>query len=185
MDAQIAQLIDLVKSLHEKVDVLTEENKELRQMFVEKPNPIPVPPSRRVQSEKQQCCGLTAKGLRCKNKVVEDNKCKMHINQDAKQVKPKVKKVKKVKPVPPTHNHPPSVIPTEYCQLCETHGNILDPELPLRQFEIINTGSVSVEDIPEEEPEVEDEQILNKLAGLGINVPESWADDDDDDFFEN
>lgn len=175
MEAQLAQLIDLVKSLHEKVDVLTQENKELREMIA----PVPVPPQRRVQSEKEQCCGVTAKGTRCKNKVVEDNKCKMHINQGAKQVQPKVKKVKKTKPVAPTHNHPPGVLSSEYCQLCETHGDILDPQLPTRQFEIINTGTV------EEEQDVEDEQLLQKLVGLGITSPENWADDDDDDFFEN
>lgn len=197
MDTQIAQLIDLVKSLHEKVDILSEENKELRRIIEKCPEqqiPVPVLPPKRVQSEKEQCCGMTAKGTRCKNKVVENEKCKMHLNQDTRQVVPKVKKVKKTKPVAPMHNHAPGVF-GEYCQLCETHGDIIDPRLPDRQFEIISTGTtqemeMEMEPIIEEEdeemePEMEDRELLNTLAGLGLSTSNNWADDDDDDFFEN
>ena len=192
MDTQIAQLIDLVKSLHEKVDILSEENKELRRIIEKRPEqqqiPVPVLPPKRVQSEKEQCCGITAKGTRCKNKVVENEKCKMHLNQDTRQVAPKVKKVKKTKPVAPMHNHAPGVF-GEYCQLCETHGDIIDPRLPDRQFEIISTGTtqeMEMEPIIEEEEEMEDRELLNTLAGLGLSTSNNWADDDDDDddFFE-
>ena len=188
MDTQIAQLIDLVKSLHEKVDILSEENKELRRIIEKRPEqqqiPVPVLPPKRVQTEKEQCCGITAKGTRCKNKVVENEKCKMHLNQDTRQVAPKVKKVKKTKPVAPMHNHAPGVF-GEYCQLCETHGDIIDPRLPDRQFEIISTGTTQEMETEDKDEEMEDRELLNTLAGLGLSTSNNWADDDDDDFFEN
>ena len=61
MEAQLAQLTQLVHSLHEKLDGVIEENKHLRSLFE---NTIRAPPPKKKQprAERQQCCGITAKG---------------------------------------------------------------------------------------------------------------------------
>lgn len=216
MESQLLQVVDLVKSLHTKVD---EQNKELQEIRKEnkelrdKINALTAIPVReptirkKPRAEREQCCALTAKGTQCKNKAVDDGKCKMHINQGEKTIEPKVKKQKKTKPKPPTHNHPPG-LRTAYCQLCETHGDIMDPELPNREFEIVATGRTTMDTIREEpetapEPvpqpveeqqlEIEDDfdedesNIMHELQRLSASHNISnWADvEDDDDFFEN
>uniref|UniRef100_A0A6C0JYZ8 Uncharacterized protein n=1 Tax=viral metagenome TaxID=1070528 RepID=A0A6C0JYZ8_9ZZZZ len=133
---------------------ILEENKMLRQKVEELSEKIEKPKStKKVQNDREQCSGFTSKGTRCKNKCIEGDKCRMHSNQDPEQVvQPKPKKEKKKKIEPPTHTHLPCEEPEVYCELCETHGDIMDPTLPDRQFEIV--------------------------------PGKSWADDDDDNFFE-
>ena len=206
MESQLLQLVDLVKSLHTKVDEqnkelqeIRKENKELHDAFTIREPII----RKKPRAEREQCCALTAKGTQCKNRVINDGKCKMHINQGEKTIEPKVKKQKKTKPKPPTHNHLPG-LRTAYCQLCETHGDIMDPELPNREFEIVATGRTTMDTI-REEPEtvpqpVEEQQleieedfdedesnIMQELQRLSASHNISkWADvEDDDDFFEN
>lgn len=215
MEVQLAQLVDLVKSLHAKVD---EQNKELQEIRKENKElhykidafSIREPTIRKKpRAEREQCCALTAKGTQCKNKAINDGHCKMHINQGERKIEPKVKKQKKTKtkPKPPTHNHPPG-LRTAYCQLCETHGNIMDPELPNREFEIIATGRTTMDTI-REEPETAPEQVPQPVEEQQLEIEEdfdedesnimqelqrlsasqnisNWADvEDDDDFFEN
>lgn len=224
MESQLLQLVDLVKSLHTKVDEQNKELQEIRQENKElyvKIDALTVIPVReptirkKPRAEREQCCASTAKGTQCKNKAVDDGKCKMHINQGERTIEPKVKKQKKTKPKPPTHNHLPG-LRTAYCQLCETHGDIMDPELPNREFEIVATGRTTMDTIreepetapepvsqPVEEPvpqpveeqqlEIEDDfdedesNIMQELQKLSASHNISnWADvDDDDDFFEN
>jgi hypothetical protein len=216
MESQLLQLVDLVKSLHTKVD---EQNKELQEIRKENKElhdkigaltaiPVCGPTIRKKpRAEREQCCALTAKGTQCKNKAVDDGKCKMHINQGEKTIEPKIKKQKKIKPKPPTHNHLPG-LRTAYCQLCETHGDIMDPELPNREFEIIATGRTTIDTI-REEPETAPEPVLQPVEEQQLEIEDdfdedesnimqelqrlsashnisNWADvEDDDDFFEN
>jgi hypothetical protein len=209
MESQLLQLVDLVKSLHTKVDEQNKELQEIRKENKELRDKIDAATIReptirkKPRAEREQCCALTAKGTQCKNKAIDDGKCKMHINQGERTIEPKVKKQKKTKPKPPTHNHLPG-LRTAYCQLCETHGDIMDPELPNREFEIIATGRTTMDTI-REEPEtvpqpVEEQQleieedfgedesnIMQELQRLSASHNISnWADiEDDDDFFEN
>lgn len=216
MESQLLQLVDLVKSLHTKVD---EQNKELQEFRKENKElhdkigaltaiPVCEPTIRKKpRAEREQCCALTAKGTQCKNKAVDDGKCKMHINQGERTIEPKIKKQKKIKPKPPTHNHLPG-LRTAYCQLCETHGDIMDPELPNREFEIIATGRTTMDTI-REEPETAPEPVLQPVEEQQLEIEDdfdedesnimqelqrlsashnisNWADvEDDDDFFEN
>lgn len=180
MEQQLLQITQLLQSLHQKVDDLTKENKELRLLIT--PQVTVAAPKRTVaHSEREQCTGLTAKGTQCKNKCVDNGKCKMHSNQDTAQIQPKQKKQKKTKPKPPVHNHAPGEEPEVFCQLCESHGDILDPELPDREFEVMRSPTPHPTASPG--PPVPDDAFLNVVKKQLI----SWADelDDDDDFFEN
>lgn len=169
MENQLSEIKELLLTV-------LEENKFLRQKVEELSEKIDKQSksksSNKTHDEKEQCSGITAKGTRCKNKCVEGDKCRMHSNQDPSQVvQPKPKKEKKKKVEPPTHTHLPGEEPEVYCELCETHGDIMDPTLPDRQFEMIveNTNN-------------------NQTSVVSGNVNKSWADyeedDDDDDFFE-
>ena len=160
MEAQLAQLTQLVHSLHEKLDGVIEENKHLRSLFE---NTIRAPPPKKKQprAERQQCCGITAKGTQCKNKAVENGRCKMHLNQSQDQPstsQPKQKKQKKKKAPPPTHTHLPGETPVVYCRLCETHGDILDADLPNRCF-VISETVVQPETVQEPESIQEPEPV--------------------------
>jgi len=75
------------------------------------------------------CPIRTGKGDVCKHNCVPDGKaCKMHSRPQAeKPIKPP-KKMKKVKIIP-EHNHKPFEVPTEHCELCDTHGDIMNPFL--------------------------------------------------------
>ena len=204
MEAQLTQLTQLVQSLHEKLDGVIEENKHLRSLL-EKNTTAP-PKKKSSREERQQCCGITAKGTQCKNKAIQDDKCKMHLNQNQEQQgtsQPKQKKQKKQKVLPPTHTHMPGEVPTVYCRLCETHGDILDPTLPYRKFVVTSETIIEPEPVQElvpepvqEEPipvsspqspfEVEeegDQDLITQLRNLTIQQT-NWADVDDDDFFE-
>ena len=206
MEAQLTQLTQLVQSLHEKLDGVIEENKQLRSLFE---NNRRITKKKSSREERQQCCGLTAKGTQCKNKAIEDGKCKMHLNQNNQQSNTpsqKPKKKKKQKPLPPMHTHLPGETPTVYCKLCQTHGDILDPTLPSREFvlsetiietepemvpepvqeqEPVSASPINPLDIIEEEYKDDDgdQNLIAQLRNLTVQ-PTNWADVDDDDFFE-
>lgn len=80
-----------------------------------------------------KCQGVTGKGTRCCNRAAPpSNYCRMHGERDPKPqrvVRPK--KLAKPKKVQPEHTHGSG----EVCMLCETHGDVLDPELPDAMFE--------------------------------------------------
>jgi hypothetical protein len=50
------------------------------------------------------------------------------------------------KPDPPKHNHLPGEIPTEPCELCDTHGDVTDPDLINTEYEEVNVGGKSIEE---------------------------------------
>ena len=106
------------------MEEILEELRELRQI-VQSLQPTEFP--------KQLCQGVTGKGTRCCNRAVPGGTyCRMHGERSPKPVKEsKPKKLAKPKKVQPEHTHGPG----ELCMLCETHGDVLDPDLPEALFE--------------------------------------------------
>ena len=81
------------------------------------------------------CEGVTGKGTQCRNRASPDScYCRMH-SGERRRVAPKVQKVpkvaKKLKKVQPEHTCEGGGM----CMLCETHGNVWDPELVDAEFE--------------------------------------------------
>jgi len=182
------QLKDAVNALHQKFDTFVQNQTQTQTQTQTQPRKNKKVPS--VIEQRESCSGTTAKGTRCKNMCEHDGKCRMHANQTVDQtvVRQKPKKQKKVKIQLPRHTHAPGEEPAVYCQLCQTHGDILDPELPEREFEIVQTQIQMTEQ--EEEDEVEDEDpFIGKLSLLLQNnrtqtqASSNWADDEEDDFF--
>ena len=54
--------------------------------------------------------------------------------------------LKKKKKEVPLHNHKPGELPTETCELCETHGDILDPDMPDAEFEVVPVNGQTLEE---------------------------------------
>jgi len=149
----------------------------------------------------KKCAGFTAKGEPCRFCIPDgDTYCKQHeknpgkskeqMELDAAQKKAN-KKGKKPK-TQPTHNHLPGDTPATPCQLCDTMGDVLDPDAPSTSYirqppgdasveEVLRRCAAMEEDMPddEEEEEVTPERLA-ELAGEQVS-----DDDDDDDDDEN
>ena len=91
---------------------------------------VPKPP-------RTPCIGVTGKGTACRNSAQPGHEyCRMHGERPVRPEKPKkVKKEPKPKKIQPEHNHPIGEDPSEVCPLCQTHGDVMDPELPDAGFE--------------------------------------------------
>jgi len=112
------------------------------------------------------CEGVTGKGIPCRNKACPGTKfCKMHAESkqltEKKEKKKREKKEAKPKKIQPEHNHVIGEIPIEPCQLCMTHGDVLDPNLPNNEFE--------GEDITERLRAILAEEEELELAVEGVN----------------
>tara|TARA_B100001175_G_scaffold190895_1_gene161873 strand:+ start:3314 stop:4075 length:762 start_codon:yes stop_codon:yes gene_type:complete len=98
---------------------------------------------------KIQCSAMTAKGSKCTKPCVPGEEyCTLHMKMRNKSpVEPKKKRpvIKKKKEIP-MHNHKPGELPTEMCELCETHGDIFDPDMPNNEFEESQDNDTSIED---------------------------------------
>jgi hypothetical protein len=86
------------------------------------------------------------------------------------------------KPDPPKHNHLPGEIPTEPCELCDTHGDVTDPDLINTEYEEVNVGGKSIEErllevIESESMCEDDDDTVPKTQIKG----KSWADMVDED----
>jgi hypothetical protein len=81
--------------------------------------------------EVQKCCGITGKGVRCANKALRGSEyCGMHSGETSRPVPRPKKKIPKPKKIQPEHTHPLGESPGEIpCPLCETHGDVWDPNL--------------------------------------------------------
>lgn len=146
----------------------------------------------------QLCTGKTAKGEPCKFAVKCDGLCGIHLrqlNKDTNKETTKVPKKSKKSTEAPKHTHPLSEEADETCKLCETQGNVMEPELTKAEFEAVAENGLSIqerlkailanseedpedpEETPEEEPstsEAEEETLKVKLAKL-------IAEEDDED----
>jgi hypothetical protein len=88
------------------------------------------------ENHKGICEGVTGKGTPCKNSAVDGAKyCRMHGREKVEIKRVRVKKEVKPKKIQPEHNHQLGELPLTRCLLCETHGDVLDPELPNAKFE--------------------------------------------------
>jgi hypothetical protein len=139
-----------------------------------------VPRAPKVAKEDRPICpSLTGKKTPCKNRCLPgSDKCHLHCvtlptgepkppraprvpktDEPAKVTKKSAKKSK----VQPSHNHAPLVAPDldSPCQLCDTHGDAMNPKAPSVQFEsqslqerlraIIQSESESEVEVPEVE----------------------------------
>ena len=144
----------LLQTLVEKVTKIEEENKCLREKIehLEKPIPIQGKKKEKVPKEpKIECSAMTAKGHKCTKPCVPgETCCTLHTKMNNKPpVEPKKKRpiLKKKKKEVPVHNHKPGELPTETCELCETHGDIFDPDMPDSEFEESqDDGDISIEE---------------------------------------
>jgi len=129
------------------------------------------------------CTARTAKGAPCKYKPQRGScVCKIHaskVSQEAPEpardvpdpLPPKKKKAaKKVKAAAPEHTHAltEDLSPDNVCQLCDTHGSVLDPGMPEAEFELADDepdlaarlkAILSGEEDPEEDLEHEEEAL--------------------------
>jgi len=146
------------RCLREKMDSVIETNTLLREKIdhLEKPKPITKKPSKVPKEPKIECSAMTAKGHKCTKPCVPgETCCTLHIKMHEKQkcipvpTEPKKKRpiLKKKKKEVPLHNHKPGELPTETCELCETHGDIFDPDMPNSEFEESqDDGDISIEE---------------------------------------
>lgn len=121
--------------------------------------PVPIVSVAPVEKKKRQikdkpadqlCQGVTAKG-QCKFVAKCDGLCGIHLRKKNKESeagpseakKPKVSKVVK-KPEAPKHSHPLTE-EAEDCQLCETQGNVIIPELTKAEFEAVAEDGMSIQ----------------------------------------
>lgn len=90
--------------------------------------------------KKDPCKGVTGKGTPCRNGALPGTEhCRMH-SREPKEVKVPKEKKKEPKPkkIQPEHTHPIGEDPTQPCPLCETHGDVMDPNLPDAGFEEVD-----------------------------------------------
>ena len=152
--------------------------------------------------KEQMCTGLTSKGEPCKFVAKCDGLCGIHLRKanappkeategaDPPSKKKGGRKPKEVAPKPtaPAHSHPLTE-EGEECVVCETQGNVMNPELSKAEFEAVAEEgkslqerlqailSMAEQDEEDEEPEEameteaaeepeEMEEIMTKLAGI-------------------
>jgi hypothetical protein len=122
------------------------------------------------KGERPFCSGLTAAGNSCKNKAVEGEElCHVHLkkkNDPPKEKKTKAKKVKEPKTKKtkakktPEHNHELTEESSD-CELCETHGNKVDPEFE-EEFELDGDTKSTLEAILAKASDSEDSDEENE-----------------------
>ena len=141
----------------------------------------PKEPKPRVPKEPKQakkpCTGLTSKGGPCKFAALGDSDlCGIHQRKlEGGDPKPKVEKVPKEPKKPkqkkpdPKHSHPLTE-EAQDCELCQSHGNVMDKKMPETKFEAVTEDEVSIKDrlkailaaSDDEEPEPEPEKTEPK-----------------------
>lgn len=150
------------KCLREKMDSVIETNTLLREKIEKIENMEKVVPEQgnkktKVPKEpKVECSEITAKGNKCTKPCIPgETCCTLHMKMRERRAclpvptEPKKKRpiLKKKKKEVPVHNHKPGELPTETCELCETHGDIFDPDMPDSEFEESqDDGDISIEE---------------------------------------
>jgi hypothetical protein len=166
------------------------DHSELISRYLSAPPPPPSPALLKAPQAPPSnlCTARTAKGAPCKYKPQRGScVCKIHASKAAgdEQVHPaepeipkkKKKAPKKVKAPAPEHTHAltEDLSPDNVCQLCDTHGSVLDPGMPEAEFELADDepdlaarlkAILSGEEDPEEEEtlaedeDFEDDQVI-------------------------
>jgi hypothetical protein len=138
--------------LHEKIEKLTEVNMGLSEKVEAFENVKSKKPVVRVAKEpKIECSMFTAKGNKCTKPCVPGETCctlhlKMRDKKTGSEKNVKKRPILKKKKDTPVHNHKPGETPTETCELCESHGDIFDPDMPNSQFEESQDNEMSIEE---------------------------------------
>ena len=158
-DEHIKELMNINTHQIEMLHDLADEVKTLRcELTQQQPKRKKYSKKSKEAEEKPKCCAMTLVGTRCKNSAFPGtDTCKKHVNYTARPVAstsktkpPAVKKPplkSKKKKIPPTHNHAVGEEPPGgFCQLCETHGDIFDPETPDLEFEDVAVGDKYLEE---------------------------------------
>ena len=127
------------------------------------------------------CTAKTAKGAPCKYKPQKGScVCKIHAskvqeevpsNPEPKEPPKKKKTTKKVKAAVPEHTHAltEDLSPDNVCQLCDTHGSVLDPKMPEVEFELADEPDLAA-------------RLKAILAEEPLEDPEEEALEEDEDF---
>ena len=177
------------------------DHAELISRYLSGPPPPPPSPALlkpQVVPQTNLCTARTAKGAPCKYRPQKGScVCKIHASKtqeappeeapEVPKASKKKKAPKKVKAPAPEHSHAltEDLSPDNVCQLCDTHGSVLDPGMPEAEFELaddleepdlaarlkaILSGEEDLEedpDIPEDEEEglaededFEDDQVI-------------------------
>lgn len=195
--------IEQNQSLHEKIDslmgmnkVLVEEIESLKKPKVKKPKPDLV--------ERVRCKCLTKKGEQCRKFCIEGHDtCKQHAKIQTESTtkndslsddtdksppdKPDGRKRKvpvKRKVAPPVHNHKPGETPDEPCELCNSHGDVFDTEMPDEEFSGVSVDGITLEERLRraiEEEEVENgsgSECIEENSNVNSDTTNltSWAD---------
>jgi hypothetical protein len=159
------------------------DHAELVSRYLSTPPPPPSPALLKPPTA-ALCTAKTAKGAPCKYKPQRGScVCKIHASKaggdepkevpEPKEPPKKKKAVKKVKAPAPEHTHAltEDLSPDNVCQLCDTHGSVLDPGMPEAEFELADDdleepdlaarlkAILSGEEDPEEDPEEEEEAL--------------------------
>ena len=116
----------------------------------------PIKPQAPQPPQTNLCTAKTAKGAPCKYKPQKGScVCKIHaakVSQEAPEPMEEVPKApvkkktpKKTKAAVPEHTHALSedLSPDNVCQLCDTHGSVIDPNLPEAEFEMVDDDDLT------------------------------------------
>ena len=161
----------------------------------------PPKPAKVAKEDRPICPSLTGKKTPCKNRCLPgSDKCHLHcVTLPTGEPKPPraprvpkaesekvTKKSAKKSKVQPSHNHAPLVAPDAPCQLCDSHGDAMNPGAPSVQFEsqslqerlraIIQSESEAEsepESEAEPEPEVVPEPKTPKKSKKSVPVPDA------------
>ena len=157
--------------------------------------------TKRTQKNKPEkiCCkGTTAKGQPCKFAALQDGFCKKHSEMNNKPEGSQAPKTKAKNPRP-RHTHLTEEEPQETCQVCETQGNVTQPEMPRQDWEIQGADeikarlarmmaeaeeTVSAEEILGQEDSQLQTEMINEEAMNGDNTPHGSDDDEDEEDME-
>jgi hypothetical protein len=180
MDILAKALSDVLARVASDYDL---DHAELVSKYISGPPPAALPQPKAPTAT--LCTAKTAKGAPCKYKPQKGScVCKIHAakvqeehppSEPSKEVPepPKKKKApKKVKAAGPEHTHAltEDLSPDNVCQLCDTHGSVLDPKMPEVEFELADDLDLAarlkailaeepLEDPEEEEALAEDEDF--------------------------
>jgi len=139
MDILAKALSDVLARVASDYDL---DHAELVAKYISGPPPAALPQPKVPTAT--LCTAKTAKGLPCKYKPQKGScVCKIHAAKVSEEHPPseppkKKKAPKKVKAAVPEHTHAltEDLSPDNVCQLCDTHGSVLDPKMPEVEFEL-------------------------------------------------
>jgi len=190
MDILAKALSDVLARVASDYDL---DHAELVAKYISGPPPAALPQPKAPTAT--LCTAKTAKGAPCKYKPQKGScVCKIHASKvqepppsepkEPKEPSKKKKAPKKVKAPAPEHTHAltEDLSPDNVCQLCDTHGSVLDPKMPEVEFEladdldepdlaarlkaILSEEPLEEEALEEDEDFEDDQVILARLKAI-------------------